>query len=279
MYGFCVPDLDTENVSALSEETIKTFKKLFNDTVLGDKLTSYLADISYSWVVILVCSFTAILLGYIYLILIRYLGALIIWLSIALLQLSLIGGGVYMYFESNSYEETSDYRDYLKYAAYATWGVAGLFLCCICCCWRSIKIGIAVYETSAQYVAGNLRIFLLPLVAYIVCAIWLFTWLVGVVFVFSVGEPTAREGYSFITEMKWEDNTRYILLFQLFMLFWINAFIMGMCQFVIAASACIWYFEVNSDTGAHGCVGRGIHWGFRYHMGSVAFGAALIAIC
>ena len=134
MYGFCVPDLDTENVSALSEETIKTFKKLFNDTVLGDKLTSYLADISYSWVVILVCSFTAILLGYIYLILIRYLGALIIWLSIALLQLSLIGGGVYMYFESNSYEETSDYRDYLKYAAYATWGVAGLFLCCICCC-------------------------------------------------------------------------------------------------------------------------------------------------
>merc|ERR1712156_976382 len=63
------------------------------------------------------------------------------------------------------------------------------------------------------------------------------------------------------------------------MLFWINAFIMGMCQFIIAASACIWYFEVNSDTRGKGTVGRAIYWAFRFHMGSVAFGAALIAIC
>ena len=63
------------------------------------------------------------------------------------------------------------------------------------------------------------------------------------------------------------------------MLFWINAFIMGMCQIMIAGSACIWYFEVNSDTGGKGTVGRAIWWAFRYHMGSVAFGAALIAIC
>ena len=63
------------------------------------------------------------------------------------------------------------------------------------------------------------------------------------------------------------------------MLFWINAFIMGMCQIVIAGSACIWYFEVNSDTGGSGTVGRALRWSFRYHMGSVAFGAALIAIC
>ena len=63
------------------------------------------------------------------------------------------------------------------------------------------------------------------------------------------------------------------------MLFWMDAFIMGVAQFVIAASACIWYFEVNSDTGATGCVGRGIKWAFRYHLGSIAFGSAVIAIC
>ena len=63
------------------------------------------------------------------------------------------------------------------------------------------------------------------------------------------------------------------------MLFWINAFIMGTCQFIIAASACIWYFEVASDTGGAGTVGRGMKWAFRYHLGSIAFGSALIAIC
>ena len=79
--------------------------------------------------------------------------------------------------------------------------------------------------------------------------------------------------------MKWDENTRNIAFYQIFMLFWINAFIMGMSQFVIGASACIWYFEVNSDTGGKGVVGRAMWWGFRYHMGSVAFGAFLIAVC
>ena len=204
LYGFCVPDFDAGSLSAISENTYKTFKKLFNDTVMSDKVTSYLADIANSWQVILIASITSILLGYIYLLLIRCMGALIIWLSIILLELSLIGGGVYMYFESDTYDEESDYRDWLKYAAYAIWGVAGLFLCCICCCWNSIRIGIAVYETTAEYVAKNLRIFFLPLCAYFVCAVWFACWLVSAVFVFSIGEPTSREGYEFITEMKWD---------------------------------------------------------------------------
>lgn len=124
-----------------------------------------------------------------------------------------------------------------------------------------------------------MRIFLLPIFSYIVAGVWLCCWLVSAVYVFSIGTPEPREGYEFITEMKWEDNTRYIVLYQIFMLFWINAFIMGMCQFIIAASACIWYFEVNSDTQGKGTIGRAMYWAFRFHMGSVAFGAAVIAIC
>ena len=97
LYGFCVPDFNTDNVSAISDDTIKTFKKLFNDTVMSDKLTSYLADIAYSWMVILLGSVLAIVLGYIYLLLIRCMGALIVWLSIFLIMVSLIGGGAYVY--------------------------------------------------------------------------------------------------------------------------------------------------------------------------------------
>lgn len=48
MYGFCVPTFETGtgNVSALSDSAIKTFKKLFEDTIMEDKLTSYIADIA-----------------------------------------------------------------------------------------------------------------------------------------------------------------------------------------------------------------------------------------
>ena len=52
---------------------------------MNDKIMSYISDIAYSWKVIVISSVTAIVLGYIYLGLIRLLGGLIIWLSIILL--------------------------------------------------------------------------------------------------------------------------------------------------------------------------------------------------
>ena len=247
---------------------------------MNDKVTAYIADIAYTWKLIALSTVTAIVFGYLYLLIIRCCGAVIVWLSIILLQVSIIAAGVYTYLQHENYEEGDDYRDWVKYASYVIFGIAGLFFCCICCCWNAIRIGIAVYQTTAEYVSKNLRIFLLPFFTYIFAFIWLCIWLVSFVFIFSVGEPAQREApYAFLTEIKWEDNTRYIVIYQLFMLFWINAFIMGMCQIVIAGSACIWYFEVNSDTGGSGTVGRALRWSFRYHMGSVAFGAALIAIC
>ena len=280
MYGFCLPELNTDKASAFSKDTYETFKKLFTETVMNDKMTSYIADIATAWKVIAVCAATSLVLAYLYLFLVKCIGGLIVWASIAAIQISLIGGGAYCFVQSGNYDEDHDYYTWLKYAAYVIWGVGALFLCCICCCWTAIRIGIAVYKTTAQYIASNLRIFLIPFVTYIVCIVWLAAWLISFIFVFSIGEPTAREApYQFITEMKWDSNTRYMVIYQLFMLFWVNAWVMGMCQFVIACSACIWYFEVNSDTGGSGTVGRAIKWGFRYHMGSVAFGAAVIAIC
>ena len=117
----------------------------------------------------------------------------------------------------------------MKYAAYVIWGIAALYLLCVCCCWNAIRLGIAVYKTTAQYITSNLRIFLLPLGSYVVAGIWLAIWRVSAIFVFSIGEPVPRPGYEYITEIKWEKNTRNIFFYQVFMLFWINAFIMGLC--------------------------------------------------
>lgn len=66
----------------------------------------------------------------------------------------------------------------------------------------------------------------------------------------------------------------------MFGLFWISAFIIGCAQFIIAATACIWYFAQggNSDDKAKASLRVGFKWVFKYHMGSIAFGALIIAI-
>lgn len=109
--------------------------------------------------------------------------------------------------------------------------------------------------------------------------IWFLIWLLAAIWIFSIGKPEPREKYPFVTEVKWEDSTRYMFVYHVFGLLWVNAFTIGCCQFIIGCSACIWYFEVSGPSQGKGTLRRATHWLFRYHLGSIAFGSCLIAIC
>lgn len=124
-----------------------------------------------------------------------------------------------------------------------------------------------------------MHIFLLPIWGFICAALWLGIWVGGSIFVFSTGTPAPRASVPFLTEIMWTDLTRYVFFFQVFMLFWINAFLMGCTEFIIGCSAVIWYFECTSDTKGAGSVWKGWKWLNRYHLGSIAFGSFVIAVC
>jgi len=124
-----------------------------------------------------------------------------------------------------------------------------------------------------------MSVFFIPLVFFVVIGAWVCWWVVSAIYVYSVG--TAKpSGYSFYADIEWNDTTRYVWIYHLFGLFWISAFIIGCAQFIIAAAVCIWYFAQGgaSDDKARFAVCTGSKWLFRYHVGSIAFGALIIAI-
>ena len=59
-----------------------------------------------------------------------------------------------------------------------------------------------------------------------------------------------------------------------------GSFIIGCAQFIIAATTCIWYFAQggSADDKSKASLRIGFRWIFKYHMGSIAFGALIIAI-
>jgi len=124
-----------------------------------------------------------------------------------------------------------------------------------------------------------MEVFALPAVSTLLAGCWFVFWLASAVFIFSVGEPTARTDFPFITEVKWSEETRGIFAYHVFALLWINSFIIGSVQFIIGASTVIWYFEVKTDSKGRFTLGRAIWWLFRYNWASVAFGSFIIAIC
>ena len=78
--------------------------------------------------------------------------------------------------------------------------------------------------------------------------------------------------------MKWNTETEYVFLYSLFGYLWMNAFIIGVTQFTISASVALWYFTSTDENNGKGSLITGFYWVFRYHLGSIAFGAFLIAV-
>ena len=76
-----------------------------------------------------------------------------------------------------------------------------------------------------------------------------------------------------------------MFLYEMFGFFWIVAWIIAIQLFVTCCSVCLWYFGGHgSDVGEAGegdkpyGVWISLKWAFRYHLGSLAWGAFLIAV-
>lgn len=70
-------------------------------------------------------------------------------------------------------------------------------------------------------------------------------------------------------------NSRTYLWYWTFIFLWVFQLLMAICLFVLASSACIWYFAQDN---CHAPVSKSFYRAFRYHLGSLAFGALLVAI-
>jgi len=113
---------------------------------------------------------------------------------------------------------------------------------------NTIKTGIAVFKTTAQFVEANSRIYFFPAIMTIVLSIWILFWLFAAVYIFSIGTPAPRQDFPYITEVKWSRSTRRIFVYHVLALVWINSFIIGCAQFAIGTAASYWYFEAKTET-------------------------------
>lgn len=145
--GFCLPNVkDTfEELIDVAEETLTTF---YQD-IVGDTGTKAMADIAVAWPVIATCAVVALILGYIFLFILAFVGAYVIYAFLLLTLVSLVAGGYYARDYALGLPEEDSYNTWIEYGGYALWVIAALFLCCICCCWGAIKVAIAVYKTTS----------------------------------------------------------------------------------------------------------------------------------
>ena len=282
---------DEEIKNSKSNETIiqlqleKTnVQALFNTGFINqDRLFDYLGDLVTVWEIILASVGFALVIGFIYLVVIRCCGCLIAYLCIFLILAVLIIVGWLFQDKMNYYESIKDetYKNIMMAFAIISYILAFIWFLIVLCSCNKIRLAIAITEVSARFVWSVMSIVLVPFFFFIVVSCYIAYWVALSVFIYSSGEQT-KSSTTFITEYKWDENTRYAWWFHLFAGIYITAFFEALASFIYASTACIWYFEQGiykeKNESVPRPICRSIWRAFRYHLGSLAFGALIIAI-
>jgi solute carrier family 44 (choline transporter-like protein), member 2/4/5 len=174
---FCLPDSDGIKQALLAK-------------IADGDLGKYMGDLATCWWVFLVLGGIAAVLGFVYLVLLRWFAKPLIYISFVLIFVLLVGGGFYVYFLASRYMEGDNTVKVMHGMGVLLWILAGLFALILCCCWSRIQLGTAIIEAASDFVANTPSILLVPFAFFFIVGAWVVFWVISAIFVYSVGEAT-----------------------------------------------------------------------------------------
>ena len=200
-------------------------------------------------------------------------------------------------------------RTEVRAVAYVLFALAAVYLVVMILARKRIKLAIAVNKVASQFVAQNKRSALVPTSQTFIMIGWWALWLAVIVYcVTNVptsyrnmvgewadygtavtqcgGDPTAVYVANTVNNVAIYRcaEARYVLTWQfwyaLFALFWLNAFILGAGDMIVAGAVGVWYFTPNHAKGTLGGfpLRTGIRNTFVYHLGTLALGAFIVGV-
>jgi hypothetical protein len=277
----------------LPTDAVATFQSASNTVMNSEVLEQWVSDIRETWKVIACSMGLAFVVGIFYMLLMRYCSGVLTWLAIFCFigGMAALGWRFYVHAQATTDETAGTATDTSsdtssnsqksitseKVLAYLCWAIAGLTFLAVLCLYSRIRLAIAIMKAAADYVKETPSACLLPPVTIIFLITFYLFWGVAAVYLVSSGDASQIQGSPF-GSFEFDKTLQRLLIYHLFGLLWLNAFIIASCQFVIASSTCLWYFSQGTGQGVTKTIRTSLHRLFRYHLGSIAFGSLIIAI-
>lgn len=178
-----------------------------------------------------------------------------------------------------------------KTASLVTGGVfcvlALVFLLLLCCAHGSINTAVGCVEAATEAMFAMPCMLLMPLIEVIVKVAMLCVLLFFLMYLVSSGELDTKtyaqiggqEVNGLRRHFKYTDETKGYIAFYVFGIFWFLELANAMGSFVVTYAVVGWYYTPKPKNH-NWC---GLVWGYIYactfHLGTLAFGSLLIAIC
>lgn len=242
-----------------------------------DRLATWISDLYITrWAIVgsLAWSFA---LAMLFLVFLRLCAGVMVFLIIIIIEAGLIVLAVYFKITANDHEDQEDsvYETAMNALFWVFLILAIAWLIFIIAMCNKIRLAVALIQVTAKYLNSTCCIIFVPFLFFLIIIIWMAYWIILSIFIYATGEFS--ENSKVIASFDWDASIRYSWWFHLLSLFYVTAVISAYAQFVYSSSACIWYFTSEKGTEDN-IIKKSFKRGIRYHFGSLAFGALIVAI-
>lgn len=250
-----------------------------------------------AWLALFFSGLLAIVLGYAYLFLLRCCAGPLVWTCVVIMILAPLVMGLYfmtLIFDGGADGVGGTGDGMLDGIIGATLCTVSLVFACLACCFRhSVEVAIGCIMAACECMFAMPSLLIEPLQNLLLKLTLLISMFIGLLWLMSTGEMTKVTIQQYVYDVPglniagvhrsfdWNEDQKKMMLYYIFMMFWIEALLTAFSQFVLAYAVQLWYFTPYQDgQKASRCfpLARGYRIGLMYHLGSLAFGALIIAV-
>ena len=131
-----------------------------------------------------------LLITLLYIFLLRCMTKPILYGSLLMIFISLLGVTGYMFKVWSEVEDTTSNDYKVSLGLMAVFGILTvIFMICICCMWKAISLGAAIMETASDFIGENKRVLVLPFLAYFFSIPIILWWVSTSIFIYGLGGP------------------------------------------------------------------------------------------
>lgn len=285
--GRCVPSPGVLNTTA------KAILSVESSQMAQEMLT----DVMTARFVILACAGLALVLSFVWLIVLCLCGGCIVWATLFLTMALLAAFAVIsLYFgrmgkqEYEKAKETGDALDRQRYnyifllvlgAIFALLFV--LFVLAVLFMRKRIGLAIEIVKEAARTIGHVPSMLFFPLFIFVLMAGFLAYWVVVMLYLGTASKPRFANALRYPTEprrfleYKTDEVLRRLQGYHVFGGLWTANFLIAMNQIVIAGAVAHHYFREGNSL-IRFPLATSLWYTLRYHLGTIAFGSLIIAI-
>ena len=217
----------------------------------------------------------AIVLGLIWLQLLRMFTKIFIYLTLALGILLVLVGGLYCFSLGHR-----DNNGGLKIFSYCLFALTAFLIIGVIFLRNKINLTCALFEECCHGLQHNPAVFIVTGIVFALFAAFVVFWVAGFMYLYSVPHDQEVQVNSHLPP-KFDQKVQNLLYYQVFAFFWVTAFISAVFQVSVAGAMASWYFsrDINGwqqNVGSPAIVS--FVRAFTLSFGSLAFGSLILAV-